>query len=205
MATEIKALLLDIGGVLLSKGWDRDARRRAAVTFGLDYDEMQERHSAVFETYETGRISLDEYLRRIVFYQEREFSTDEFKEFIFAQSQSYPDMIDFCKRLKAKYNLKTVALSNEGREITMHRIKKFDLPAIIDFFVFSCFVRTRKPDPAIYSFAMDQVQLQKEEVIYIDDTPILCEVGIELGIPTICHKDVASTREELEKYGLSLD
>ncbi|MCE5200805.1 MAG: HAD family phosphatase [Armatimonadota bacterium] len=203
-STGVKAFLLDIGGVLLTKGWDRDARKRAAAKFGLDLEEMQERHNVVFQTYETGRITIDEYLRRIVFYRERDFSPDEFKQFIYEQSQPYPDMLDFCKLLKACYNLKTVALSNEGREITMHRIQKFDLPSLIDFFVFSCFVRTRKPDPAMYSFAMDQVQLSKDEVIYIDDTPILCEVGIELGIPTICHSDVATTRAELEKYGLSL-
>ncbi|MEN6521396.1 MAG: HAD family phosphatase [Armatimonadota bacterium] len=203
-STDVKAFLLDIGGVLLTKGWDRDARKRAAARFSLDMEEMSERHNVVFQTYETGRISLDEYLRRIVFYKERDFSPDEFKEFIFEQSQPYPEMIDFTKRIKAKYNLKTVALSNEGREITMHRIKKFDLPSILDFFVFSCFVRTRKPDPAIYSFAMDQVQLDMHEVVYIDDTPILCEVAVELGIPTICHSDVAATRAELEKYGLTL-
>lgn len=203
-STNVKALLLDIGGVLLTKGWDRDARKRAAVRFGLDHEEMSERHNAVFQTYETGRITLDEYLRRIVFYQERNFPMDEFQEFIFEQSQPYPEMLDFCKQIKTRYNLKTVALSNEGREITMHRIKEFDLPSILDFFVFSCFVRTRKPDPAIYSFAMDQVQLAKDEVVYIDDTPVLCEVAMELEIPTICHRDVETTRLELEKYGLSL-
>lgn len=204
VSTGVKAFLLDIGGVLLTKGWDRDARKRGADKFGLDFEEMQERHNAVFYTYETGRITLDEYLRRIVFYKERDFRPDEFKEFIFEQSEPYPEMLGLCRQLKARYNLKTVALSNEGREITMHRIRKFDLPSVIDFFVFSCFVRTRKPDPAMYSFAMDQVQLSKDEVIYIDDTPILCEVGIELGIPTIHHVDVAATRAELEKYGLSI-
>lgn len=203
-STRIKAFLLDIGGVLLTKGWDRGGRKRAAEHFGLDLDEMTERHNVVFMTYETGRISIDEYLRRIVFYEERDFTPDEFKQFIYEQSQPYPDMIDLCRQLKSRYDLKVVALSNEGREITDYRIRKFDLPSLIDFFVFSCYVRTRKPDPAMYSFAMDQVQLSKDEVIYIDDTPVLCEVGRELGIPTVCHVDAAKTRPELESYGLSL-
>ncbi len=201
----IKAFLLDIGGVLLTKGWDRDGRKRAAEHFGLDLDEMTERHNVVFMTYETGRISIDEYLRRIVFYEKRDFTPDEFKQFIYQQSQPYPEMLDLCKQLKSRYDLKVVALSNEGREITDYRIKTFDLPSLIDFFVFSCYVFTRKPDPGMYAFSMDQVQLSRDEVIYIDDTPVLCEVGRELGIPTICHSDVATTRAELEKYGLSLD
>jgi putative hydrolase of the HAD superfamily len=204
VSTNVKALLLDIGGVLLTKGWDRGARKRAAAKFGLDYDEMSERHNIVFYTYETGRITLDEYLRRTIFYQERDFTPDEFAQFIYEQSQPYPEMLDLCKQLKERYNLKTIALSNEGREITMHRIKKFDLPSLLDFFVFSCFVGTRKPDPAMYSFAMDQVQLSRDEVIYIDDTLLLCEVGIELGIPTIYHSNVETTKAELRKYGLSL-
>jgi putative hydrolase of the HAD superfamily len=204
VSTNVKAFLLDIGGVVLTKGWDRDARKRAAAHFGLDYDEMSERHNVVFFTYETGRISLEEYLRRIVFYRERDFTPEEFTRFIFEQSKPYPEMFELCRQMKARYNLKIIALSNEGREITDYRIKTFDLTSLFDFFVFSCFVRTRKPDPAMYSFAMDQVQLAKEEVIYIDDTPILCEVGRELGIPTICHVNAATTRAELANYGLSL-
>lgn len=129
---------------------------------------------------------------------------EEFVKFIFEQSKPFPDMMAFCKELKAKYNLKTVALSNEGREITDYRIRTFGLTDIIDFFVFSCFVRTRKPDPAMYNFAMDQVQLCRDEVVYIDDTPMLCEVGRELDIPTICHSSLESTRAELAGYGLEL-
>lgn len=203
-STRIRAFLLDIGGVILTKGWDRGGRQRAAEYFGINLDEMTERHNVVFMTYETGRISIDEYLRRIVFYEERDFTPNDFKQFIYDQSQPYPEMLDLCKELKSAHNLKVVALSNEGREITDYRIKKFELPSLIDFFVFSCYVRTRKPDPAMYSFAMDQVQLAKEEVIYIDDTPVLCEVGRELGIPTICHVDAARSRVELEGYGLTL-
>lgn len=203
--TRVRALLLDIGGVLLTKGWDRDARKRSAAAFNIDLDDMTERHNVVFATYETGRITLDEYLRRIIFYKKRDFTPEEYTQFIYDQSHEYREMLDFCRQLKERHDLKTVALSNEGREITLHRIQKFDLTSVLDFFVFSCFVRTRKPDPAIYSFAMDQVQLSKDEVVYIDDTPLLCEVSVELGIPTICHKDVETTRAELEeKYGLSI-
>lgn len=203
-STEVKALLLDIGGVLLTKGWGRTERRACADKFGLDYDEMQERHNIVFYTYETGRISLDEYLRRIVFYQPRDFTPEEFTQYMYLQSQPFQDMMDFTRDLKAAYNLKTVALSNEGREVTMYRINTYGLRSLIDFFVFSCFVRTRKPDPAIYNFAMDQVQLEKNEVVYIDDTRLLCEVSRELEIPTVCHGTVESTRAELENYGLVL-
>lgn len=200
----IKALLLDIGGVLLNKGWGRDTRRLAAERFGLDYDDMQERHALVFHLHEEGRVTLSEYLRRVVFYRERDFTEDEFAQFIFAQSEPYTDTLGLIRELKARYSLKTVALSNEGREITDNRIRKFDLGSLIDFFVCSCYVGTEKPDPAIYHFAMDQVQLHKEEVVYIDDTALHVEVARELGIPSIHHTDCESTREKLAQMGLKL-
>ncbi|MGI6295693.1 MAG: HAD family hydrolase [Armatimonadota bacterium] len=200
----VKALLLDIGEVLLTKGWGRHTRQKAAEHFGLDYDEMQDRHALIFHIYEEGRISLDEYLKRVIFHCPRSFTYQQFTDFMYEQSKPYPDMMEFVSVLKAKYGLKTVALSNEGREITEYRIEKFDLASLIDFFVCSCYVGTEKPDPAIFGFAMDQVQLCREEVVYIDDTELHVEVARELGIPAIKHVDYASTREKLVSFGLEL-
>lgn len=203
-STDIKAILVDIGGVLLTKGWGRDSRKLAAEQFGLDYEDMRERHELVFHLYEEGRLTLHEYLKRIVFYTRRSFSYQQFTEFIFQQSQPLTDMLEFIRQLKRRYNLKIVALSNEGREITEHRIRVFDLSSLIDFFVCSCFVGTLKPDPAIFNFAMDQVQLDREHVVYIDDTHLHVEVAREFDIPSIHHTDLDSTRAELAKFGLSL-
>ena len=82
----ITTLFLDIGGVLLTNGWDHNIRRRAADKFGLNYEEMNERHHLTFDTYEQGKLSLNDYLDRIVFYQDRSFSREEFTAFMYAQS-----------------------------------------------------------------------------------------------------------------------
>ncbi|MEJ2555063.1 MAG: HAD family phosphatase, partial [Anaerolineae bacterium] len=74
----ITTLFLDIGGVLLTNGWDHNMRRKAAEIFGLDYEEMNERHHLTFDTYEEGKLNLYEYLNRVIFYQERPFSLEEF-------------------------------------------------------------------------------------------------------------------------------
>lgn len=203
-STDVKALLLDIGGVLLTKGWGRDSRKRAAEEFGLDYEDMRERHELVFHLYEEGKLTLHDYLKRIVFYTHRSFTYKQFIEFIFEQSQPFPEMLAFVRELKATYNVKTVALSNEGREITERRIQVFELVNLIDFFVCSCFVGTLKPDPAIFHFAMDQVQLDREHVVFIDDTALHVEVARELGIPSIHHTSVDSTRAELARMGLTI-
>src|SRR5512146_3183958 len=140
---QITTLFLDIGGVLLTNGWDRKARQLAAATFNLDYDEMNERHHLTFDTYEEGKLKLDEYLDRVIFYVDRPFLKSEFKEFMFAQSQPYPQMIGLINEIKTRYGLKVAAVSNEGRELTEHRIKKYNLDQVIDFFVSSCFVHYR--------------------------------------------------------------
>src|SRR5512136_3072553 len=94
------ALFVDIGGVLLTNGWDRGARQRAAQTFGLNYEDLDERHHLTFDTYEEGKLSLDEYLTRVIFHKERSFSREEFRAFIFAQSKPYADMLDFVQQIK---------------------------------------------------------------------------------------------------------
>jgi putative hydrolase of the HAD superfamily len=201
---QITTLFLDIGGVLLSNGWDHNVRIRAAETFSLDYDEMNERHHLTFDTYEVGKLSLDEYLNRVVFYQERSFSREEFKAFMYAQSKSYPDMIELMRALKDRYNLQVAAVSNEGRELTMYRVQQFKLGAFIDFFVSSCFVHYRKPDADIYRIALDISQVRPEQVVYIDDRAMFVEVARGLGINGIIHIGYEATRKFLEGLGLTL-
>ena len=196
-------LFLDIGGVLLTNGWDRGIRVHASEKFGLDYKEMDERHHLTFDTYEEGKLSLDEYLNRVVFYQERSFSREEFKAFMYAQSQPFPDMIELMGGLKAQYGLQVAAVSNEGRELTAFRVQQFKLGTIIDFFVSSCFVHYRKPDADIYRIALDISQVSPQQVVYIDDRPMFVEVAQELGIQGIIHKGYETTRKTLETMGLS--
>jgi putative hydrolase of the HAD superfamily len=202
--TLITALFLDIGGVLLTNGWDRNMRKDAAATFGLDYEEMDERHHLTFDTYEEGKLSLDEYLRRVVFYEKRPFSLEDFRAFMFAQSQPYPDMIALVQDLKSRHRLKVAAVSNEGRELTIHRIRKFELGTFIDFFISSCFVHFRKPDQDIYRIALDIAQVPPNQVVYIEDRAMFVEVAEGLGIRGIQHVSYQSTRGALEALGLSL-
>ncbi|MCB9079821.1 MAG: HAD-IA family hydrolase [Anaerolineaceae bacterium] len=179
-------------------------RQEAAQTFGLDYDDMNERHHLTFDTYEEGKISLDEYLNRVIFYQDRSFSREAFKAFMFAQSQPYLAMIDLIRQLKDRYQLKIAAVSNEGRELTVYRIKTFELGQFIDFFISSCFVHYRKPDPDIYRIALDIAQVQPEQVAYIEDRSMFVEVAGGLGLHGVYHTSLETTRSALSELGLSL-
>jgi putative hydrolase of the HAD superfamily len=200
----ITTLFLDIGGVLLTNGWDHSERTHAAEKFGLDFGEMNERHHLTFDTYEEGKLSLDEYLDRVVFYQVRNFSKDEFKAFMYAQSRPFPEMIEMVGKLKNQYCLQVAAVSNEGRELTVYRVQEFKLGSFIDFFISSCFVHYRKPDADLYHIALDIAQVSPEQVIYIDDRPMFVEVAQGLGIKGILHTGYAATRKALEGLGLAL-
>lgn len=198
----ISTLFLDIGGVLLTNGWDRKARRLAAETFGLDYEEMNERHHLTFDTYEVGKLTLDEYLDRIVFYEERSFTMDTFRTFMFDQSRALPDMIELVTRLKARHGLKIAAVSNEGRELNEYRIRTYKLGRCIDFFISSSFIHYRKPDADIFRIALDIAQVAPEEVFYIDDRPMFVDVASNLGIQGMVHTTYEQTRDMLASVGL---
>jgi putative hydrolase of the HAD superfamily len=201
---QVSTLFLDIGGVLLTNGWDHHARQQACEVFNLDYNEMNERHHLTFDTYEEGKLDLDEYLNRVIFFEDRPFTQDEFRSFMFAQSQPYPEMIELVCSLKTRYNLKIAAVSNEGRELTIYRIREFELGSFIDFFVSSCFVHYRKPDADIYRMALDIAQISPEQVVYLDDRAMFVDVARGLGIQGITHTGYESTRKALAALGLSI-
>jgi putative hydrolase of the HAD superfamily len=198
----ISVLLTDIGGVLLSNGWDRAARLGAAERFGIDHDEMDERHHLTFDTYEEGKLSLDAYLRRVVFYKARAFSPADFREYMFAQSQPYPDTMAFVRKVAERNKLRVGAVSNEGRELTVYRIAKFRLTDFVQFFISSCFVHCRKPDEDIYRIALDVAQVTPEQAFYIDDRQMFVEVAATLGIRGVHHTSLQSTREAFAEVGL---
>ena len=204
MKKKITTLFLDVGGVLLTNGWDRKSRTLAAETFDLDLKEMDSRHSQTFDTFEIGKISLDTYLTRVVFYKKRSFTRSQFKSFIFSQSQSHPEMIELICKLKAKYHLKIAVVSNEGREINEYRIKKFKLGSFVDFFISSCYVHFRKPDEDMYRLALDVSHVEPEEVVYVDDRAMFVQVAESLGLHGLLHTDFASTKAKLASYGLTL-
>jgi putative hydrolase of the HAD superfamily len=199
---QIRTLFVDIGGVLLSNGWEHESRQLAATKFSLDPAEMEERHHLTFDTLETGKLTLEEYLSRVVFYKKRPFTRAEFRKFIFAQSTPIPEMIDLIRRLKARHGLKIVVVSNEARELNSHRIRKFKLDEFVDCFVSSCFIHLRKPDADIFRLALDIAQTPARQVVYIENTPMFVEVAESFGIQSILHTDHNSTRARLASFGL---
>jgi putative hydrolase of the HAD superfamily len=204
-AAPVTTLFLDVGEVLLTDGWDHLARHRAAKHFKLAWAEMEERQALVFETHEEGRMTFQEYLDWVVFYRKRPFTRSQFRDFIFAQSKPYPGMIELIARLKVRYGLKIVVVSNESREMNAYRIRAFKLDRLADAFITSCFVHMRKPDVNIFRLALDVAQTPPAQIVYIDNTPMFVQIAEGLGIRSILHVNLKSTRAKLSSFGLQAD
>jgi putative hydrolase of the HAD superfamily len=195
-----KILFFDIGGVLLSNGWGHESRQAAAKKFDFDYDEMNYLHEFIFNVYEIGSIDLDEYLNTVLFYRPRNFTKEEFIDFMYAQSVQLPHMLDWLVKWKANYSsrFRFISINNEGRELNDYRIKKYSLHNCFDAFVSSCEVGMRKPDPGIFKLAMGIAHAQPSQCIYFDDRSILVDAASKLGIESYQHKSFTATKTFLE-------
>jgi len=200
---QITTLFWDNGGVILTNGWDRDARRLAVEKFHLDWADFEDRHELMLDAFEKGYVTLDEYLQRTVFYRDRPFTKEQFKELMFAQSQPFPEALDFTRSLTATKRYLMAALNNESLEINEYRIHKFHLRDYFEAFFSSCYMRVRKPNPAIYSLALKITQREAGECILIDDRGLNLECARELGMQTIQFQNVNQLRDELAKLGVA--
>ena len=201
-ASGITCVFVDIGGVLLTNGWDHHARRRAVEKFKLDWAEMEERHRLVFEIHEEGKLTFEEYLSLVVFYEKRTFTRAQFRRFMCEQSKPFPDMLATMVQLKAE-GLKIAVVSNESLELNAYRIRTFDLAKFVDSFISSCFVHLRKPDANIFRLALDIAQTPAHRVLYIENTPMFVQIAQGLGIRSILHTDCESTCAQLVSLGLT--
>jgi putative hydrolase of the HAD superfamily len=195
----ITALFWDLGGVVLTDGWDKDSRQRACSRFGLDCREFEARHQLVADYFETGRISLDHYLDQTVFCQPRRFRKDEFKRFLFAQSQAHPEVLPILERMAVSGRRLMVTLNNESLELSRYRIERFRLRDYFSAFLSSGFLGVKKPDEAIYRIALNVTQRSPEECLMIDDRQENLDTARRLGIHVIHYRDPRQLSYELQQ------
>jgi putative hydrolase of the HAD superfamily len=200
----LTTVFFDIGGVLLTDGWGHISRQAAAEKFGLDWDEYSERHEKVAHAIETNRLTLEHYLDRVVFYRPRPFTREEFRDFIFAQSQPKPDSIEIAQLLADSRKYFMATINNEIFELNVYRLAQFGLRRSFSVFFSSCFLGLRKPDEAIYRLALQATQRQPEECIFIDDREVNLECPRELGLATILFRDAKQLRRDLQQYGIEV-
>jgi putative hydrolase of the HAD superfamily len=199
---KVTAMFWDVGGVLLSNGWDKPSRRRAIDKFGLDAEEFESRHELVVAAFETGQMGLEQYLDRTVFYRPRSFTQQDFKDFMFSLSRPCPETLAIVERLAQKKNCLLATLNNESLDLNLYRINRFGLRDYFEVFFSSCFLGAKKPDEAIYRLALQMTQRVPEESLFIDDRELNLECARHCGMRTILYQDPAQLRRELQDLGI---
>jgi putative hydrolase of the HAD superfamily len=202
---QITALFWDNGGVILTNGWDMDSRKKAVAKFHLDADDFESRHELMLNAFECGEATLDQYIRRTVFYRERPFTPEAFKQFMFDQSQPFPESLAFLGDLARRRRYLFAALNNESLEINEYRIHAFHLRDYFQVFFSSCYLGLRKPDAGIYRQALRITQRDAAECLMIDDRALNLECAQELGMGAILFQNVAQLRTDLARYGVTPD
>ena len=199
---KITAIFWDIGGVLLSNAWDREQRQRTLKQFDLDEVEFESRHEMLVSSFERGKITLQEYLERTIFYRPRSFTLDAFKKYMLSLSQPIPETLQLANELSraGKYLMSTI--NNESKELNLFRIQTFGLREIFSLFVSSCFVGLRKPEEAIYRLALDITQRPPEECCFVDDRPLNLDSASRLGMHVIRMENAEQLSQELESLGV---
>jgi len=200
----IRAIFWDVGGVLLTNAWDRTERTAALQHFCLDQEEFHDRHEMLVSSFERGKITLDEYLDRTVFYRSRSFTRDAFRDFMFSLSQPFPEVLAFAQSLSdsGKYFMGT--LNNESRELNNYRMERFGLRKIFRLFVSSCFVGFRKPEHDIFRLALETTQIPAEACCFIDDRSLNVESAAKMGMQAIEMQSLEQLRRALEKLEIGV-
>lgn len=201
---EITTLFWDIGGVILTNGWDADARRLAVDTFHLDWEEFHDRHDLSFPAFDCGNISLAEYLNRTLFYRPRSFTREDFTALMFAQSKEYPEARAVLDSLARKNKYFIGSINNEPFELNEYRIATFHLRRDFQVFFSSCYLHTRKPEETIFRTALEVTQRPPQECVFIDDRPLNLENPRKLGMNAIHYQNPPQLRSELQNYGIEV-
>lgn len=202
MTPDIELVLFDIGGVLGTNGWDREQRAAAVARFGLEGDDFQYRHEETIGDLESGRITLDEYLDVTIFYAQRPFAREEFKAFMFAQSEPWPESIAVARELATKRRVRLATLNNESAELNEHRISLFGLREIFPAFFSSCWLGARKPTTLVYKRAFGMSQADPARTLFIDDRVQNLAPAAAMGVRVILFKDAGGLRRELAEVGV---
>ncbi|MGB8538584.1 MAG: HAD family phosphatase [Acidobacteriaceae bacterium] len=200
---EISTILWDVGGVLLTNGWDHLERAAVLEKFQVDSDAFEQRHELANDPWEKGLITAEEYLLRTVFYEPRPFTPADFLQAMKERSVLLPHTaMRILQELAASEEIELAMLNNEARELNDYRIEQFELGRYFDSFFSSCYVGLRKPDPKIFDLALDVLQRDPEEVAFIDDRQGNCDAAETLGIHAIRYIDEAQCVHALERLGL---
>jgi len=202
--SSVKTLFFDIGGVCLTNGWDHISREKSTKYFSLDYEELERKHKKIFKQFEKGKITLDKYLDEILFYEKREFTKQDYIDFMYSQSKALDSTLKLLSKLKARQEYKIASINNESLELNRYRIMKYNLDKYFDCFFSSCYLGTRKPEPDIFYKALKILHNEPDECLFLDDREENYRSALTVGMNAILIYDIKELEHKLIEKIISI-
>ncbi len=196
-------ILFDVGGVLLTNGWDHRERAAAVEHFHIDPEPFEKRHLSIVDAWERDEVTLDTYLDTAVFFEPRPFPREDFFAFMLSQSRVLPNgALGILDELAASNPCMLGTLNNEARATNEYRFQKFGLRRYFKVMLSSCYVGLRKPEPVIYRRALDILGVPPARILFIDDRPENEAGAAAEGMKTIQFTGENALRRELQELGV---
>jgi putative hydrolase of the HAD superfamily len=196
-------ILFDVGGVLLTNGWDHCEREHVLDRFHVDKAAFETRHARLNDPWERDAISMQEYLDEVLFYEPRSFTREDFVTAICEESAVLSDSgIGILEELAASGKCMLGALNNEARVPNDYRFHTFGLRNYFDVTLSSCYLGLRKPHREIYDRAVDILSRPADRILFIDDRPENVAAALAVGMKAIQFSGAEPLRRELETLGV---
>jgi len=205
---EIKTIFWDIGGVLLTNGWDEAQRAHTLTPLGVDLADFESRYEAANFFWERGLSTAVEFFNKTLFRADqpnRSFSFEDIWPLVCAESKVlHPECFDILTSLHASGDYKVATLNNESRELNAYRIDTFNLRQYFDYFICSGYVHEMKPYPDIYRVAIDISGHPPQASVFIDDKPENCRAATAFGMNVITFQSPDQLGRDLAQLGINI-
>lgn len=199
----VQAIIFDFGGVFTFE-W-RTERLLASYdrALGLPNGTVLNRlyTGETWELVSTGKISEDEYLRRIQAAWEGPWPAEleAFKHGRAPGEGINRRVVRLALALRQQY---TLALLSNATPSLRSLLSELHLLDLFDVVVISAEVGLRKPDPAIYSTAAILADADAADCLFIDDRERNVEAAQTLGMRTILFRSATQAQRELLAAGI---
>jgi putative hydrolase of the HAD superfamily len=202
--SDVTNIFFDVGGILLTNGWDHVTRKAAAAAFEYDYVEAEEKHQQYVEDFECGRISLKEYLDKVIFTQPRQFTVEEYTNFMETQSQPHLENIELVRKLAKENKYELATINNESLALNEYRIKSCELHEFIPHFFSSCYMGVMKPDCNIFQRVLWITHRKGQQCLFVDDRLENIEAARSCGLRAAIVKHPSELADVLQAAGINL-
>jgi HAD superfamily hydrolase (TIGR01509 family) len=119
------------------------------------------------------------------------------KEF-YADDRFNPEVVTAVRALRGRYKIALLTNSLPGQDSLIRERFGLDVYSEFDVYVNSAYVGLRKPDPAIFHLALDQLEVAPQQAVFLDDSLRNVDSARQLGIHTIQFVDPVTSLAELE-------